>query len=94
MTQGDGATRPTVMEEDPFVEVLDTTNQAKDISCHEFAAVLRQNVKMAREVESIGCLLHTFRVHDVKVFWRTQESMELVLAQDVEMDCFGFEDSQ
>lgn len=94
MIQGDGVWSLTVVEEDPFEEALDIANQAEEISCLEFAAVLQQNVEMSRGVESTGCLLHAFRVHDVELFRRTQESMELVPAQGIEMDCFGFETSQ
>ena len=92
--QGDGAMSPTVVEKDPFTEVLDTANQAEDIGHYEFTAVLWQNVEMLRGVESISCLLHAFRVHDIVMFWRTHGSTELVLAQDVEMDCFSFKESQ
>ena len=92
--QGDGATSLTVMEEDPLAEALDTAGQAKELSCLKFTVVLQQNMEMLRGVESVGCLLHAFRVCNVELFRRAQESTELVLAQDVEMDCFGFKASQ
>ena len=84
----------TVMEEDPFVEVLDTANQAEEISHLEFTMVPQQNMEMLRRVESTGHLLHAFRVHNVEMFRRAQESTELVPAQDIKMDCFGMEASQ
>ena len=45
-------------------------------------------------VSNDSCLLHAFRMHDIELLQRTQESMALVPAQDVEMDCFGFEATQ
>ena len=51
-------------------------------------------MRMSWEVESISCLLHAFRAQDLEVFRRTWESAELVPAQDVEMECFSFEESQ
>ena len=37
----------------------------------EFAGVLQQNVRMSQEVESISCLLHAFRAHNLEIFRRT-----------------------
>ena len=45
-------------------------------------------------MESVGCLLCAFRVWDLEIFRRAQESTELVPAQDIEMDCFGFGEAQ
>ena len=55
--QEDGTTSPTVVEEDPFTEVLDITNQAEELDCPKFTMVLWQNVEMLRGVEAAGCLL-------------------------------------
>ena len=45
-------------------------------------------------MESVGHLLRAFRTWDLEIFRRTCESVELVPAQDIEMDCFGFGESQ
>ena len=94
VSQEDGATSLTVVEDNPLEEVLDITNLAEEQGQIEFIRVLQQNMRMSQEVESIGCFLHAFRARDLEVFRRTQESVELVPAQDVEMDCFGFVESQ
>ena len=62
---------PTVMEDNPLEEVLDIANYTKKQSQLKFMGVLQQNMRMSQEVESISCLLHAFRVHDVEIFQRT-----------------------
>ena len=80
---------PTVVEEDPFTEALDITNEAEEMGHPDIAAVLHQNVQMSRGVEIAGSLLCVFRVQEIALFKRAQEEVERAPAQDVEMDCFG-----
>ena len=84
----------TVVEDNPLEEALDITNFTKEQHQLEFARVLQQNIRMSWEVKSVSCLLHAFRARDLEVFRRTWESTELVPAQDIEMDCFGFREAQ
>ena len=81
---------PFSVLKNPFMHPV----QAEDISCHKFAVVFQQNVEMVRGMESVSHLLCAFRVHNVEIFQRTHKSTELVPAQDIEIDCFGFEESQ
>ena len=85
---------PTVVEDGPLEEVLDITNFIEEQGQVKFTRVLCQNVRMSWEVESVGHLLHAFRTWDLEIFRRTCESVELVPAEDIEMDCFGFGESQ
>ena len=84
----------TVVEDNPLEEALDITNFTKEQHQLEFARVLQQNIRMSWEVKSVSRLLHAFRAQDLEVFKRTRESTELVFAQDIEMDYFGFREAQ
>ena len=74
------------MEDNPLEEALDIAHYTKEQGQLEFTEVLRQNVRMSWEVESISHLLHAFRAQDIGLFRRTCEGVELVPAQDIEMN--------
>lgn len=87
-------TSPTVVDDDPLEELLDIANYAEEQGQLKFTRVLQQNMRMSREVKSVGHLLHAFRVRDLEIFRRTWESAELAPAQDIKVDYFGFRESQ
>ena len=82
---------PTVMDEDPFVVVLATAQEAEEAGHLDVAGVLWQNVQMVRGLETASCLLLALRIQEVVLFIEAWEEAERVPVQDVveeEMDCF------
>lgn len=86
-----GAMSPNVTDKDPFTAVLATTQEAKEAGHLDVVEVLRQNIQMARGVETAGHLLLVLRIWEVVLFVEAQKKTEQVPMQDVvkeEMDCF------
>lgn len=76
------------------MKALDIANQTEEVGHPKLAVVLWQNIQLSRGVDAAGSLLLVLRTHEVKLFRRAQERANEAPAQDVEMDCFGFEVSQ